>query len=265
MISCASCHQPEKSWTDALNKSLGHEGAVNKRNSPSLQHVWFYKKLFWDGRARDLEDQAFAPINSESEMHGDMRMLPGQLRKIKGYRSLFEAAFGDPGIDPDRIAEALAAFQKTIGSRPSAFDEFLSGKKDALSNSQLRGLHVFRTKAGCMNCHNGPLFSDNQFHNNGFAGDDIGLYHVTHNDDDKGKFKTPILRDVMNTGPWMHDGSQTSLMQIIDTYIQASPGRGKDSLIQPLRLSKREKKDLVEFLRAISAPPLPFQKPVMPE
>ncbi|HEX7847360.1 MAG TPA: cytochrome-c peroxidase, partial [Chitinophagaceae bacterium] len=103
-ISCASCHQPELSWTDGKVKSIGHDSTINKRNSPSIQNSWFYKKLFWDGRARDLEDQVFAPINSESEMHGDMRELPFKLRRIKGYAPLFDSAYGDPRIDPDRIA-----------------------------------------------------------------------------------------------------------------------------------------------------------------
>ena len=151
-ISCATCHQPELSWADGKPRSLGHEGTVNRRNAPSLHNVWFYKKLFHDGRSHSLEDQAFAPINSESEMHGDMRELPRQLRKIKGYDPLFKAAFGDNSIDPDRIATALATFQRTIVSRKSRFDEFLLGNKNALSNAELKGLHLFRTKARCINC-----------------------------------------------------------------------------------------------------------------
>lgn len=263
-ISCATCHQPELSWADGLDKSLGHEGTINKRNSPSLQNVWFYKKLFWDGRARDLEDQAFAPINSESEMHGDMRELPGKLRRIEAYKSLFDSAYGDPGIDPDRIAEALAAFQRTIISSPSSFDRFLAGEKKALSNSQLRGLHLFRTRAKCMNCHHGALFSDNQFHNNGFAGEDKGLYQVTHVESDNGKFKTPSLRDVMKTAPWMHDGSQKNMMAIIEAYNEGKPVARKDELLKPLGLTRQEKLDLLAFLHAISAEPLPFEKPELP-
>lgn len=263
-IACASCHQPELSWTDGKERSLGHEGTVNKRNSPSLQNVWFYKKLFWDGRAHDLQDQAFAPINSESEMHGDMRELPFKLRRVEGYSALFDSAYGDPAIDPDRIAEALAAFQKTIVSNPSAFDKFLAGDKKALSNSQLRGLHLFRTKARCMNCHHGSLFTDNEFHNNGFAGDDKGLYQVTHLDQDAGKFKTPSLRDVMKTSPWMHDGRQKNMMGIIETYDRGKPEMGKDKLLRPLQLKKWERLDLLAFLNAISAEPVRFEIPALP-
>lgn len=264
-ISCASCHIPELSWSDGRVKSLGHEGQENKRNSPSLHNVWFYKKLFWDGRSHSLEDQAFAPINSESEMHGDMRELPRNLRKIKGYHSLFEKAFGDGGIDPDRIASALAAFQRTIISSESKFDRFLKGNSNALSDSEIRGLHIFRTKSQCMNCHSGPLFSDNLFHNNGFAGMDIGLYHVTHDEADKGKMKTPSLRDVMNTGPWMHDGSEKELIEIISKYSEGRDVERKDPLLRPLNLSRRERLDLLAFLGSISAPPREFNKPRLPE
>lgn len=263
-ISCATCHRPELSWTDGLEKSVGHEGQINKRNSPSLQNVWFYNRLFWDGRSSGLEDQAFAPINSESEMHGDMRELPRKLRRIEGYGPLFEAAWGDPVPDPDRIAGALAAFQRTIFSNKSRFDLFLSGDTRALTDRELNGLHLFRTKARCMNCHNGALFSDNHFHNNGFAGKDRGLYDFTHKHADMGKMRTPSLRDVMMTGPWMHDGMQRDMGEIIDRYNRGATHTQTDTLIRPLALSRREKADLLAFLNAISSPPRPFNTPELP-
>jgi len=267
-ISCATCHQPELSWTDGKERSVGHSGAVNKRNAPTIQNSWFYKKLFWDGRAKDLEDQAFAPINSESEMHNDMHELPHHLRQIKGYGKLFDSAYGDPGIDPDRIAGAIAAFERTVISRKSRFDEFLMGKKNALSNEELRGLHVFRTKAKCMNCHNGPLFSDNQFHKPIFGSsrqnpNDKGLYAVTHDDADIDKFKTPSLRDVMKTGPWLHGGTENEMTTIIELYSKSSPT--PFGSFQHLGLKGSDKKDLLAFLHAISATPLEFKKPDLPE
>ncbi|MBC7948282.1 MAG: cytochrome-c peroxidase [Chitinophagaceae bacterium] len=264
-ISCGSCHQPELSWTDGRDKSLGHAGQVSKRNSPSLQNVWFYKKLFWDGRSHSLEDQVFAPINSESEMHNDMAQLPRNLRKVEGYTPLFDSAFGDASIDPDRIAKAIAAFEMTITSRPSRFDQFLSGMSSALSDSEIKGLHLFRTKARCINCHNGPVFSDNSFHNNGQAGIDPGLYQVTHQEEDRGKFKTPSLRNVMRTGPWMHDGKHSEMWKLIMAYSSPSGSAGQDKLLRKLRLSARERLDLLAFLNAISPEPLEFQKPTLPE
>lgn len=264
-ISCATCHQPELNWTDGKGKSIGHEGAINKRNSPTIQNSWFYNRLFWDGRSSDLQDQAFAPINSETEMHSEMPDVMRKLRKVNGYKELFKKAFGDEQIDPDRLTEAIAVFEKTIVSRKSRFDEFLEGNKKALTNSELRGLHLFRTKAKCMNCHSGPLFTDNLFHNSGFSGNDDGYYKVTHKEEDMGKFKTPSLRDVIKTGPWMHDGKEKDMLAIIEKFNKVDMPTGKDKLIQPLGLTKREKKDLLAFLHAISAEPLELQKPDLPE
>lgn len=264
-ISCATCHQPELNWTDGNEKSIGHEGAVNKRNSPSIQNSWFYNRLFWDGRARDLQDQAFAPINSETEMHNEMHEVMRKLNKINAYHDLFKKAFGDEDIDPFKMTEAIATFEQTIISRKSKLDEFLSGDKKALSNSQLKGLHLFRTKARCMNCHHGPLFSDNQFHHIGFSGTDEGYYRVSHKQEDIGKFKTPSLRDVMKTGPWMHDGTQKDMPSILDIFNKAEKVTNMDNLLKPLGLNKKEKADLLAFLDAISSPPIDFQKPKLPE
>lgn len=265
-ISCASCHLPELNWTDGKQRSVGHEGAITKRNAPTIQNSWFYNRLFWDGRSRDLQDQAFGPINSETEMHSEMHEVMRKLNRSAAYKSYFKKAFGSEWIDPDRLTEAIAVFEKTIASGRSRFDAFMAGDKKALSNSELRGLHLFRTRARCINCHHGPLFSDNQFHNSGFSGRDAGYYMVTHRDEDMGKFKTPSLRDVTRTGPWMHDGQFTKLEQVISRYNKAEFDTGRaDALLKPLGLSKKEEKDLLAFLQAISAPPVPFEKPVLPE
>lgn len=264
-ISCASCHQPELNWTDGKEKSIGHEGAITKRNAPTIQNSWFYHRLFWDGRSRDLQDQAFAPIVSEVEMNSDMPDVMRKLRRIGGYKELFKKAFGSDEIGPDRMTEAIAVFEKTIVSGKSRFDQFLEGDTKALSNSELRGLHLFRTKARCINCHNGPLFSDNSFHNSGFSNNDAGYYKVTHKDEDSAKFKTPSLRDVTKTGPWMHDGNMKDLSQIVNRYSLAKFPPGTDSLLKPTGLSSKEQKDILNFLTAISATPVPFEKPVLPQ
>jgi len=265
-ISCATCHQPELSWTDGKEKSIGHEGAITKRNSPTIQNTWFYNRLFWDGRAKDLQDQAFAPINSATEMHSEMPDVMIKLRKIKGYKEMFAKAFGDDEINPFLMTEAIATFEKTIVSGESRFDKFIKGDKNALSDSELRGIHLFRTKARCMNCHNGPMFSDNQFHrtNISFKRDDEGLYMVTHKEEDKGKFKTPSLRDVMNTGPWMHDGSMADMLMIMELYRKGPPA--SDRLLKHFTPGKKESLgDIIAFLKALTAPALPFKKPVLSE
>ena len=262
-ISCASCHQPEKHWTDGLKRSIGHAGAVNKRNSPTIANSWHIGRPFWDGRARNLQDQAFAPIISESEMGSDMPEVMMKLRRISGYKTLFAKAYGDERIDPDRMTGAIALFEQTVISSPSRFDRFIRGERQALTNSELRGLHLFRTKARCMNCHYGPLLTDNGFHQIGFSGTDAGYYKVTHLDEDSGKFRTASLRDVMYTGPWMHDGEQDNMMKIIESLNAPGPGK-RSAYIKPLGLTSREKKDLLAFLKAISAPVPEFKRPELP-
>lgn len=268
-ISCATCHDPALHWTDARPKSIGHEGAVGNRNAPTVQNTWLYTKLFWDGRARDLQDQAFAPIVSGIEMNSEMHELVMKLRRNNNYRALFKKAYGSDFINPHIMTDAIAVFEKTIRSADSRFDRFVNGEYKALSNSEIRGLHLFRTKARCFNCHNGPLFSDNRFHLNGISSagpeknKDKGYYTVTHNDSDLYKFRTPSLRDVLYTGPWMHNGAENSLVTLIELYHKDSPA--PDGSRRHLGLTGKEKKDLLAFLAAISAPPRPFQKPAIPE
>lgn len=282
-ISCASCHVPDLSWTDGRGKSVGHDQQSGKRNSPSLLNVWYYQKLFWDGRSKSLEDQAFAPINSESEMHSDMAEVMMKLRRIEGYKPLFDSAFGRPEISPETVTKALAVFQRTLVSRKSDFDDFLSGKKTALTDAALRGLHLFRTKARCMNCHNGPLFTDNDFHNIGLTYyqreyEDLGRYSVTHKAEDVGRFKTPSLRDVIRTRPWMHNGLFDNINGVLNMYSAGMPQPKPrpeqvgdtlfpktDKLIRKLDLDKQEKDDLIAFLNAITAEPLKVRSPEMPK
>lgn len=262
---------------------MGHEDQLTKRNSPGLLNVWAQKKLFWDGRSNSLEDQAFAPINSETEMHSDMSEVMRKLRRIKGYKPLFQAAFKNGEISPETLAIALATFQRTLVGNPSNFDKFLGGDKRALNDSAIRGLHIFRTKAGCMSCHNGPLFTDQEFHNIGLTyyqspQEDLGRYAVTHQSEDVGRFKTPSLRDVMKTGPWMHNGLFTNMDALMQMYNMGMPQAGvkpvnstdtlfpqTDRLIKPLGLTRREREDLVAFLRALSADPPIITKPLMPQ
>ncbi len=269
-ISCASCHLPEKHWADARVKSIGHNDLENKRNSPSILNVWFYNKLFWDGRSHSLADQAFSPINSESEMASEMPDLMRKLRRIKAYTPLFETAFKGEGINPETVTMALEVFQKTIVSNKAAFDYFLAGDKNALSDAALRGLHIYRTKANCMNCHNGNLFSDNKFHNNGASflienQKDEGSYEFTKEEEDRYKFKTPILRDVVFTAPYFHNGSVASLDTLLQHYNLGMPQAiAKERAIKPLHLSTAEIKDLISFMQSIAATTDSFSIPAMP-
>lgn len=282
-ISCSTCHSPNLNWTDGLKVSVGHKKAENTRNSPSIENVWFYKKLFWDGRANSLEEQAQFPLTSEIEMHQDMKVLPKKLNKIKGYQKLFINTFGSEKITSELIFKSLAIFQKTVLSTKTPFDLFLEGDKNILTNQQLEGLHLFRTKARCMNCHYGPLFTDNEFHNLGLSNygkvnQDLGLYNATKNPKDSGKFKTPGLRNVMQTGPWFHDGSVKSIDSLMTLYNMGmlvpsytlaqleDPLLPKnDRLLRGIMLNKREISALVSFLDALSSKPMDIQIPKLPK
>jgi cytochrome c peroxidase len=283
-ISCISCHAPEMHWSDGRQVSLGHNQMANSRNSPSLENVWFYKTLFWDGRAKDLEEQMTGPISSDIEMHQDLKLLPKKLSQIKGYLLLFSEAFGDKKITQERIAKALATYQLTFTSRKSDFDYFLEGNTKRLTDQQIEGLHLFRTKARCMNCHNGALFTDNDFHNLGLTYygrdkyQDFGRYNITKNPEDVGKFKTPGLRDVMNTKPWFHNGLFDNIEGVMYMYKagmarpKPKPNQENDPLfpktdihLKKLNLSVQERAAVISFLSAITTEPWRIQAPDMPE
>ncbi|MNK03365.1 Cytochrome c551 peroxidase precursor [compost metagenome] len=273
-ISCATCHNPELNWADGKAVSTGHEQLPNIRNAPSLENVWVYNSFFWDGRAKSLVEQAEGPISAHNEMNQDLKSLAKKLNKIRGYKPYFTAAFGSSKITNQRIFESLATFQQTIVSGESSFDNFLKGDINALTDQQLTGLHLFRTKARCMNCHHGAYFTDKDFHNIGLTeygtkNEDLGLYNVTKKHDDVGKFKTPGLRNVMQTGPWFHQGSVKSMDSLMVLYNMGMPEHvvlasqkddplvpKNDKLVRGIMLNVRERKAIIAFLEALSSPPM---------
>jgi len=282
-ISCSSCHAPDLHWSDGRQVSVGHDHLTNIRNAPSLENVWFYKRLFWDGRAASLEEQAESPVAAHNEMHQDMKTLSKKLSKIKGYQPFFVDAFGSKTITNKRIFESLATFQRSIVSRRTPFDRFLARDKKALTDQQLVGLHLFRTKARCINCHNGPLFTDNEFHNDGLTYfkrkyEDLGLYNVTKKPEDVGKFKTPGLRNVMKTAPWFHNGLFPDMDGVMNMYNVGMPVQRvraeqtndpllpkNDKLLKGLMLSKAEKDAVVSFLEALSSPTILVRVEKLPQ
>lgn len=282
-ISCASCHVPAMHWSDGKEVSLGHNELPNIRNAPSLENVWIYNRFFWDGRANTLVKQAEGPISAHHEMNQDLKLLPKKLGRIKGYKPLFMAAFGTTQITNQLIFESLATFQQSIVSGETPFDRFLNGDKEALTDEQLVGLHLFRTKARCMNCHYGAYFTDKEFHNIGLTeyglkNQDLGLYHVTKKVEDIGKFKTPGLRNVMKTGPWFHHGLVKSMDSLMVLYNMGMPEHvvlpgqkddpllpKKDKLIRGIMLSIRERKAVIAFLEALSSPPVIIKVDQLPK
>ncbi|WP_133638697.1 cytochrome-c peroxidase [Sphingobacterium paludis] len=279
-ISCSSCHNPQTSWADKNTVPVGNDHLEGTRNTPSLLNVYARKTLFWDGRANNLEEQALAPIEAHHEMNMELSKLIPKLKAIPAYNKLFIAAFGDEDYAMPEVMKALAAFQRTLASRRSRFDEFIEGNYNALSDQEIQGLHLFRTKARCMNCHSGKFFTDDAFHNVGLTYykrkyEDLGRYLVTNDPADIGKFRTPSLRDVMNTDPWMHNGlfwDMTGLLNMYNSGMQmnsATPEQKAadpnypvtDPLMKKLNLSKTEIQSIVAFLHSITATKYRMRRP----
>jgi cytochrome c peroxidase len=281
-ISCASCHDPARGWTDGRDQSIGHAGREGSRNAMALFNVGHFRRLFWDGRAPGLEAQALKPVTNPVEMNSTRRALEETLNGIPGYRRQVQAVFGADRVRAEHAAKALAAFQRTLVSRPSAVDRFLQGERGALDGQELRGLHLFRTRARCMNCHHGPLLTDREFHNLGLTYygrryEDLGRYRVTKDPEDVGRFMTPSLRNVMRTGPWMHNGLFPDMMGILRMYnhggADPEPEGSERSdplfpepspLLQPLNLNERELAALKAFLEALSSPSAGVDRPELP-
>ena len=265
-VSCASCHSPEHGFGDGRKTALGMRKQVGNRNAPTVLNSAYSPRQFWDGRAASLEEQAAGPIANPIEMslpHGDC------LDKLKGdpeYRELFAKAFGEGDFGMVHVQRAIAAFERTMISGNSPFDRyFYGGDKTALSEGQVRGMAVFmdRGRGNCTACHLvGPkaaLFSDGLFHNIG-AGlnaegelTDLGRFEHTKKEAEKGAFKTPTLRNVAHSGPYMHDGRLKTLREVVDFYVGGgSSNPHLDEQIKPLALTGQERDDLVAFLESLT-------------
>lgn len=296
-ISCATCHDPAKAFTDGMPIAQGIQKKKGTRNSPTVLNAAYYDSQFWDGRVKTLEEQAKGPFLNPVE-HGLKNFAPiiEIIKKDPQYPLLFQKAFD---IQPDKIdieyvVKAIASFERTVLSGDSPFDRYMyGGEKNAMSEAAIRGLKLYRTKARCQDCHTigqtSAIFTDNKFHNlgvgfsiiepklmeivekvrrakaKGLALDDkilqrqeiseLGRFVVTLNIEDIGRFKTPTLRNVAVTGPYMHDGSIETLEEVIELYNQGGEENPMlDSGIKPLNLSEQEKSDLLEFLKALTSP-----------
>jgi cytochrome c peroxidase len=262
--SCGTCHLPEKAFADGLARARGAKGRLLSRNTPSLLNVGFYSSYFWDGRAASLEEQALVPIQSAEEMHHDMAELEKGLNAIPGYARQFQSVFGGPATK-ESIARALAAFQRTLVSRNSPFDRYLAGNEDAISEDAKQGWELFRGGAGCARCHNGPTFSDGRFHRLGTSLTDKGRGAITGNERDTYAFRTPGLRDVARTAPYLHDGSIQTLTGVVEFYYRTAPivsadGRSLD--IAPLLdRSYSEISPIVAFLESLNGESPQIRRP----
>ena len=240
-LSCASCHHPKRAFTDGRAVAVGVLGRKGTRSAPTLVNRGYGASHFWDGRAPTLEKQVLEPILSAKELN-----------------MTFEEVAARVGMGPEDVSRALASYVRSIRSGDSSFDRYLHGDRNALSEQQRRGLNLFRGKANCSACHVGPNFTDEGFHNTGVAWRDrvlldAGRFTVTAKPVDRGAFKTPTLREVARTAPYMHDGSLATLEQVIDHYDRGgNPNPALDPDLRPLRLNPEEKQALIAFLRSLS-------------
>lgn len=290
--SCATCHNPEQAFADGLDISLSYPTTKNWRNSPTLINIAFYKYLFHDGRAKSLEEQALFPIMSAFEMNKNLDYLEEQIRVVPEYVEAFQKVFGGD-VTRENIAMAIAAFERTLVSFNSPLDRYLSGDTNALSEEAREGLEVFQKKGKCAECHFGGNLSDDKFHalhvpeNPALLNDprvtatmrfvakvyhykdyknlteDPGRYLITKNRKDWKAFRTPTLREISKTAPYMHNGVFKTLDEVIEFFNEGG-GKG-NSVLKPLGLSPEEKESLKVFLtEALAGEELVIHYPEVP-
>jgi cytochrome c peroxidase len=256
-VSCGSCHKPDLAFTDGVAVSVGIKGHKGTRNSPTVLNRAYSLAQFWDGRALTLEAQVLGPMSNPIEMGNTHMAVVKTLKSVSGYRALFSRVFGSDDITIDRVAKAIATFERTIQSGNAAYDRYKAGNPNAMTPQQIHGMNIFIDKAKCDKCHEGINFTSNSYANLGIGMDqpkpDLGRYTVTKDPKDWGAFKTPTLREVERTAPYMHDGSLKTLEEVVDFYDKGGrPNKNLDERMKKLNLTAVEKKDLVEFLKALS-------------
>ncbi len=267
-LSCASCHNPALGFADGLPKGIGFNGAVLGRGSPTVLNAAYQETFFWDGRAPSLEEQAKGPIQSEKEMNNRPEKVEATLRAIPGYVKLFQEAFGgEPTLD--RVAQAIASFERTVVDLDSPFDRWACGDENAMTDAQKRGFELFTGKARCMVCHSSATFADKRFHNIGLDDGDPGRFAVTQDEKDRGAFRTATVRNAAVTAPYMRNGRFKTLREVIDHYEKVSNEKEKHSNLSifmlPLKLDEEEKKDLEAFLHALTGDKRDPRVNVVPE
>lgn len=255
-VACASCHQPSHGFAGIEARPRGIRGQRAARRAPSLINRAYGKAFFWDGREATLEGQALRPIEDPAEMGSTVAAALDRLRVDPTYKSQFEAAFSD-GVTAVNLSRALASFERVLLRGDSAVDRFRrKGDTKALSAQERQGLWLYESKGRCWRCHVGANFTDEAYHNTGISWGkepaDLGRFAVTKKEEDRGRFKTPTLRGVALTGPYMHDGSLSSLEAVVEFYNRGGGANPNlDPVLAPLNLSKEEVSNLVAFLKAL--------------
>jgi cytochrome c peroxidase len=265
-ISCGSCHNPSFSWGDRLALGIGEGTAELGRRTPTILNGAWFEQLMWDGRFDSLEEQALGPMGSEAEMHQDLNEIVDELAAVQGYTSLFNVVFPGEGITIQNIAKAIATYERTIVSGVSPLDLWIAGDEGAISDSAKRGFDLFNGKANCVACHSTWNFTDGSFHDIGLPGEDRGRGANFENVEQlQFAFKTPTLRNAVERGPYMHDGSIPDLRAVVIHYDSGTIHRPSlsEDLVE-LNLQPAEVDDLVAFLETLSSDDDPVVLPVLP-
>ncbi len=257
---CIDCHRSSRGFTDGQRTARAIDGSALARNVPALWNLAWSRHYFWDGRAESLEAQASVPIEHPQEMGGDWATIAERLAADEPMTRAFAAAFPqDPRITRENILKALATYERTLVSPITRFDRWVAGEEAALSPKELAGFRIFVGKGGCVGCHAGWRFTDGRFHDTGLPGDDPGRGAVAGGVPGLKAFKTPGLRELAWTAPYMHDGSLPTLEAVIDHYagkFVSRPGLATN-MVRELRLDTEERASLIAFLETLSsdAPP----------
>ena len=268
-ISCASCHNPALGWADGLPRAVGFDMKPLARATPTLVNVGLNKLQMWDGRKPTLEEQALGPLLAADEQNMPPERLEATLQGIPGYAPLFARAYPNEGITAATFARAVASFERTLISGDSPFDRWQQGDAQAVDDSAKRGFELFVGKAKCSLCHQQPNFNDDGFHNIGLAtnGEPLDMGRFAHRKVAvlRGAFKTPTLRDIELTAPYMHNGLYQTLEQVVDHYDRGADVKDNlDRNIFPLDLNPQEKADVVAFMKTLTGKRQPMQLPQLP-
>ncbi len=252
-VACASCHDPAHGFAGPAAVSVGVAGHKTPRNAPSLLNRAYGTAFFWDGRDATLESQALKPIANPLEMGTSVEQALERLRAHRDYPARFQEVFPD-GLTAENLARALASFERVLLTGNTRVDRFRAGEVAALGPSELHGLWLYESRGQCWRCHSGPNFTDEAYHNTGVGWpNDPGRAAHTKQDADRGRFKTPTLRGLAHTAPYMHDGSLKTLEEVVEFYNKGGGDNpNKEAVLTPLGLSKDEMRDLVAFLKALS-------------
>ena len=253
--SCASCHNPAMGWSDAGPTSVGINNQRGGRRAPPVSNAAYLPLQFWDGRAISLEEQAKGPIANPVEMGNTHEVMVKTVENIPGYVQEFQTVFGSTPMTVDQVVQAIACFERTVTTTDSPFDRYVKGDQTALTEMEKQGLEIFNGKAHCSACHWGSNFTDGRFHHIGVKPDDPskpdrGRFEITKDPKDMFGFKTSTIRDVSLRAPYLHNGSEKSLMDVVEFYNRGgdTDDQTLDPLIVPLALSQEEKEALVAFM-----------------